>query len=285
MGERNEGLRNAGLPPVFVASGGAGASGEQLIYTVLAQFTEAEVPVIRVPHIRREKQVKDVVAQAAATRGTIVHTLVDANLRCMLIRLAQERDVVAIDLMGPVLSQLSSVLGQQPLGQPGRYRQLREGYFKRVEAIEFAVRHDDGRNLHELHLAEIVLVGVSRLGKTPLSVYLSMLGWKVANIPLFIEAPPPSDLFEIDPRRVVGLTIDPDSLVFHRRLRGRRIGMEGRTSYTSAEDVKKDVMAARQLCRHHQFPLVNVTGKPIEESANQVIEIVTQRLSDDQGQK
>lgn len=149
--------------------------------TVLAQFHRAEVPVIIVPHVRQVAQVRKVVEEAAGTGGTIVHTLVDVSLRRARIRTARDRNVVAIDLMGRLLSRVAVVLGQEPIGQPGLYRQLRQAYFDRVEAIEFTVGHDDGRNPHEWHPAEIVLVGVSRVGKTPLSMYLSTLGWKVSS--------------------------------------------------------------------------------------------------------
>jgi regulator of PEP synthase PpsR (kinase-PPPase family) len=213
-----------GIPPIFVVSGGTGASGEQVVRTALAQFRDVEVPVIGVPNGRLAAQLADVVDQAAALGGTIVYTLVDAGLRKHLIQMAHEKNVVAIDLMGQLLGHLAAVLGQEPLGQPGLYRQLRQLYFERVEAIEFTVAHDDGRNIHELDRAEVILVGVSRVGKTPLSIYLSVRGWKVANVPLIPDIPPPPELFQVDPRRVVGLTIQPAQLVAHRGGGGRRAG-------------------------------------------------------------
>jgi regulator of PEP synthase PpsR (kinase-PPPase family) len=266
--------------PVYVVSGGAGASGDQLVRTVLAQFRGAEVPVVTVPHVRRENQLEEVVASAGANRGIIVHTLVDAGLRRTLARAARENDVVAIDLMGPLLSRMTRVLKRRPLGQPGLYRQLREDYFERIEAIEYTVAHDDGRSPQELDRAEIVLVGVSRVGKTPLSMYLSVLGWKVANVPLVRDVPPPEPLFRVDRRRVVGLAVDPDQLVIHRRVRGRRMGIGAKTPYSDVAELREELEAAFRICRKHGFVVVDVTDKPIEESATEVVALVTRQLGE-----
>ncbi len=264
-------------PPIYIISGGRGASGEQVVRTALAQFQDASVPVTIVPHIYEVAQLTDAVVQAATTGGIIVHTLVDAELRQALIRLARQHNVEAIDLMGHLLSRLSAILGQTPLGQPGLYRQLREAYFERVEAIEFAVAHDDGRNPHELHLAEIVLVGVSRTGKTPLSMYLSVQGWKVANVPLISSIEPPNELFQIDPGRVVGLTIEPGQLVAHRRWRQRHLGIQQDMAYATPTDIAEEVAAARAVCQRGGFAMLNVTDRPIEESAQEVIALITRR--------
>ena len=269
-----------GSSPIFIVSGGEGSSGEQLVHTALAQFQEADTPTIIVPHVRRKKQITEVVDRAARTGGTIVHTLVDAEMRRALIQQARASNVVAIDLMGRLLSRLSSVLKQRPVGRPGLYRQLHEEYFDRVEAVDFTVAHDDGRRPHELHQAEIVLIGVSRVGKTPLSMYLALLGWKVANIPLVPEVPPPEQLFTIDHRRVIGLTIAPAQLMAHRRLRIQRMKVREQTAYTRATELHQEEEEARRLCRRHHFALVEVTDKPIEESADEVITLINRRLEE-----
>ena len=265
-------------PPLFVVSGGAGASGAQLIRTALAQFQDPGVELIILPHVRRAEQVQEAVERAASSGGTIVHTLVDADLRRVLIDQARAHHTVAIDLMGRVLTRLSSILEQRPVEQPGLYRQLHEEYFERVEAMEFTVAHDDGRNPHELDQADIVLVGVSRVGKTPLSMYLALLGWKVANIPLVPGLPPPEKLFTVDRRRVVGLTISGAQLAIHRQLRTRRLQVREQTAYTDVDELRAEQIMARQLCHRHRFTLIDVTDKPIEESADEVITVVTRQL-------
>jgi regulator of PEP synthase PpsR (kinase-PPPase family) len=265
-------------PPIYIVSGGVGASGEQLVNTVLAQFPDSEVPVITVAHVRHLEQIEEVVSQAATSGGSVVHTLVDDHLRVTLTRLAQEWGVVSIDLMGGLLSRLSQVLGQQPAGQPGLYRQLHRAYFERVSAIEFAMAHDDGKDPGGWPQAEIVLVGVSRVGKTPLSMYLSVLGWKVANVPLVPGLPAPLGLFELNRRRVIGLNIEPGQLLVHRRQRQRRLGAPGPSAYTDPTKIHEEVEAARRLFRRGGFAVINVTDKPIESSADEIIARVTRRL-------
>jgi regulator of PEP synthase PpsR (kinase-PPPase family) len=136
------------------------------VQTVLAQFSDIEVPVIRVSHVRQIEQIESIVEKVAAKGGTIVHTLVDSNLRKTLTKLGRQHKVETIDLMGSLLNRLTDVLGQKPVGQPGLYRQLHQVYFDRVEAIEFGMAHDDGQKPQDLPKAEIVLIGVSRLGAT-----------------------------------------------------------------------------------------------------------------------
>lgn len=268
----------ADVPPILVVSGGRGVSGEQLLRTALAQFSNREVPVEIVGNVSTEAQLQAAVERAERTGGSIVHTLVDADLRQKMIVLARERNVTAIDLIGGLMLHLTNLLSQEPIGRPGLYRQIRETYFKRIEAIEFTVDHDDGRKAHELDRAEIVLVGVSRVGKTPLSIYLGTRGWKVANVPLVSGLEPPEQLFTIDPRRVVGLTIDPQYLQSFRDQRQQKLGLRSGSSYTDLDALYEEVRYAERVCQRGGFPLVDITERSIEENADEVIAHVTRRL-------
>jgi [pyruvate, water dikinase]-phosphate phosphotransferase / [pyruvate, water dikinase] kinase len=258
-------------PPLIVVSGGTGTSGEQVVNTVLAQFQEVEVPVIVVSSVRQSTQIEAVVAQAEATGGTIVHTMVDAALRRQLISLAERRGVVALDLMGPLLDRLATVLGQAPLGRPGFYRQLHSTYFERVAAIEYAMAHDDGLNRQEWPKADVLLIGVSRTGKTPLSIYLSVLGWKAANMPIVPQIPIPPELYRLDPARVIGLTIDIERLLSFRRQRTRIMGISAESDYARPADVARELAFAREVCQRGGFHVINVTDKPVEASADEVL--------------
>jgi regulator of PEP synthase PpsR (kinase-PPPase family) len=270
---------NSTSPPIYIVSGGAGASGEQLVHTVLAQFPNNRVPVIIVGHVRQVEQIDNVVNQAKNCTGTIAHTLVDANLRQYLIDQAQEQGVRAIDLMGPLLSHLADILGREPLGHPGLYRQLHKDYFDRVAAIEYSMAHDDGKDPSGWSQAEILLVGVSRTGKTPLSLYLSVLGWKVANLPLIPDIPPPSALFQLDPRQVVGLTIEPGQLLLHRQHRQMRLGTLGPSPYVDPAAIFEEIETAFKLFRKNGFAVVDVTDKPIESIADEIMRLAI-RASD-----
>lgn len=270
--------QKANLPPIYLVSGGTGASGEQLVHTVLAQFPDCQIQVFTLPRVRHEEQIEEVVAKAESTGGTIVHTMVDTRLRRALTQQAQEQDVACIDLMGDLLSRLTEVLEQEPIGRPGLYRQLHHAYFERVGAIEFAMAHDDGKNRDGWPQAEILLTGVSRVGKTPLSMYLSVLGWKVANLPLVLNISPPSELFQLDHRRVIGLTMDPGQLVIHRQQRQRRLGAPGPTAYIDPAAIYEELEAAQQVFQRGRFTVVDITDKPIETSADEIIERVTRQL-------
>lgn len=265
---------------VFVISGGEGSSGERIARTALAQFQNPEAVVQISAHVRTTEQLKEVMAQAAATPHCIVlHTLVNASLREELVHLAARDQIAAIDLMGSLLEQLARHLGQEPLGMPGLYHKMREQDLKRIEAIEFTIEHDDGKRVQDIAQAEIVLCGVSRVGKTPLSIYLSTQGWKVTNIPLVKGVEPPPALFKLDRARVVGLTIEAGQLISYRRTRGQLLGRMRLDTYTEPEQVAADLEFARSIFKRGGFAIVNTTDKPIEESAQEIIRCVTRATS------
>ncbi|MCE5274360.1 MAG: kinase/pyrophosphorylase [Deltaproteobacteria bacterium] len=276
--DRGQDSKGACATPVYIVSGGMGASGRQLVNTVLAQFPGATIPVVMVPHVSTQVQIEEALARAAKSGGTIVHTLVNVRLREAMNRLAKERGVPAVDLMGGLIGRLSSLLGMEPAGRPGMYRRLNRQYFERIEAIEYAIAHDDGQDIGELSRAEIVLVGVSRLGKTPLAMYLAMLGWKTANVPFISGQSVPPGLEGIDRGRVIGLTIEAERLVLHRKQRYGRLGMKGQARYTNLKDVFDEAEQALQFFRKKGYAVIDVTDKPLETSADEVVEIITSRF-------
>lgn len=262
-------------PPIFIVSGGTGASGEQVVNTVLAQFPDTRVPVLTIRNVRHAEQLQNVVAQAEEQGGAIVHTLVETGLRQKLASLAHERGVVAIDLMGALLERLTSVLGQPPVEKPGLYRQHNRPYFERIEAIEYALKHDDGQNRAGWPAADVVLVGVSRSGKTPLSIYLSVLGWKAANFPVVPEIPIPDELYQLDPKRVVGLKIDLDRLLTFRRRRIGQLGIPAQSAYTDPSRLEEELDLAYSVFKKGGFFTIDVTDKTVELSADEIIKWIS----------
>jgi regulator of PEP synthase PpsR (kinase-PPPase family) len=262
--------REMGDAPVYVVSGGAGASGQQLARTLLAQFPGHAVQVIVVPKISGREQLVEVVEQARSTSGTIVHTLVDETLRESLTSLADARGVVAIDLAGPLLSRLAATLGRPPVGRPGLFRELQRPYFERMEAIEFAITHDDGANPQDWPIADVVLVGISRTGKSPLAVYLSTRGWRVANVPLVFGLPAPEALFALDPQRVMGLTVRRDRLLALRRRRSRHLGLAASRRYADPQSLADEMRMADEVFRRGGFHVVDVTEHSIEATALEI---------------
>lgn len=263
---------------IIVVSGGVGSSGEQLVRTVMAQFPAGELELIVLPHVHYESQVQEAISRAKALNATLVHTMVEPGLRRRLTDLCREAGVYVLDLMGDLIGHLEAVSGVQAVGQPGLYRKLNKDYFERVAAIEYAMAHDDGRHVETWPQADILLLGVSRTGKTPLALLLSVLGWKTANYPFVIEIEPPEALLKLDPGRVIGLTIEPGQLILLRRERQRRIGVAGTGSYTDPEMVFQEIEAAQEFCNRHGFSLLDVTDKPLETTADEVIRLITSRF-------
>ncbi|MBE0699300.1 MAG: kinase/pyrophosphorylase [Anaerolineaceae bacterium] len=258
-------------PTIYIVSGGVGASGEQLVHTVLAQFPEDAVRVITVGNVRQPEQIGQVIEQAKGTDGLIVCTLVDPLLQDYLMRETSRLQVRVIDLMGPLSEWIALKTGIAPRGEPGLYRQLHRDYFDRVAAIDFSMAHDDGKNPDGWSQAEAMLVGVSRVGKTPLSLYLAVLGWKVANYPFVPQITLPERLFTLDPARVFGLTIEPGQLLQFRQRRQRQLGAPGPSQYVDPPAVYAEIEAALKVFRRGRFTIVDMTDKTIEQGADEII--------------
>ena len=261
-------------PTIYILSGGVGASGEQLVATVLAQFPKDPVRTVTLGNVRTLEQVSRALEQARSEGALVVYTLVDASIRAHLAAEARAQGITAVDLMGPLIDWLSTTLDQTPLQQPGRYRQIHNDYFHRVTAIEYTLAHDDGKNKTGWPMADAVLVGVSRSGKTPLSVYLAVLGWKIANIPLTPPVEPAPELFELDPGKVIGLVMDPQQMLIFRMQRQARLGVSGGSAYTDLESIEDELRYARRVYRQGGFTLLNMTDKTIEQAADEILKRV-----------
>jgi regulator of PEP synthase PpsR (kinase-PPPase family) len=260
---------------IFIVSDGIGTTAQAAVEAALVQFPGAAIDVRRYPGVRTREQVLEIVEEAARLDGIIVHTIVIVEIRRLLLRECRQRLIDHVDLIGPLLGQLSQKVGMRPLLRPGVARGIDAEYFHRVDAIQYTVRHDDGQGLDTLDDADIVLVGVSRTSKTPLSVYLSLSGWKVANVPIVLGVPPPRQLEEIDQRKIVGLVIDRDELVRIRQHRVQALGGSLEGAYVDSEKVAEELAYFRRIARRgYPWPLVNITGKSIEETAKEVVSVI-----------
>ncbi|KOH43392.1 pyruvate, water dikinase regulatory protein [Sunxiuqinia dokdonensis] len=273
----NSGKKEKGKP-IYVVSGGKGLAGNNMVQSVLIQYPNNNVPVTIVPDVSDEKKLEEVVLRAKKEDGLITHTMVNSDLRKALIGLAKKHKVKQIDFMGKLADYLDQELGIASLKSPGLFREINQRYFDRIEAIEFTLNHDDGMSPERLHKAEIVLCGVSRSGKTPLSVYLAMYGWKVANVPLVDGIKPPQELFEIDPQRVFGLHIGIQHLIAHRIKRLKSLPRHDSSNYTDEQKVKREIRNASFIFRKGGFTVVHVSNKPVESTANEILNIMTERF-------
>lgn len=263
---------------IYVVSGGKGLAGNNMVNSLLIQYPNNNVPVIIVPDMVEEKQLFDLVARAKKEEALITHTMVNRHLRDFLKKTCEEQGVRNIDFMGELADYLDEKLHIPSLQTPGLYREINQQYFDRIEAIEFTLRHDDGMQAEKLHKAEIILTGVSRSGKTPLSVYLAMYGWKVANIPLVYGIDPPKELFEVDPMRVFGLSITPGQLISHRMKRLRSINNTENTDYVDERMVMQEIRNANFIFEKGGFTIINTSNKPVETSANEIINTLANRF-------
>ena len=269
---------NEKTPPIYVVSGGKGLAGDTVVQSVLIQFPNNKVPVIIVPDVLTQAKMDDVISMVLQTNGVIVHTMVDPDARKMLINSCAKSGVRHIDLAGDLSDYLSNLLNTKPISQPGLYRLSNIAYFRRVEAIDFTLKVDDGQNPEKIVHADIVLTGVSRTGKTPLSVYLAMFGWKVANVPIVLGIDPPDSLFKADPRRVFGLNISPVYLIAQRANRVKSLHMGEDTDYINKRKVAEELEYARRIFDRGGFTEIQITNKPIESSANEILTILTSRF-------
>lgn len=266
---------------IFIVSDATGETAEKVVRAALLQFAQYAhgIDLRVIPHLRHEHDVHSVIAEARAAQALVVSTLVRASERELLGSKCEAAGVQCVDSIGTLLGTLASFFGVEPRGVPGLLHTVSDSYFQRMEAIEFTVHSDDGRNPEVLHRADIVLCGVSRTSKTPLSIYLAQKGYRVANVPLVLDLPPPSELYDLPPERVFALTIQPDALLQIRRERLARLRMTPDTSYGQRDYILREIYAARDLYAHHpEWPVIDITGKAIEETAADILRIYHQRV-------
>ena len=259
-------------PELIVISDGTGETAVAAVRAAATQFLET-FRVRTFGETRHESQVRRVMDRAAEDGALVVFTVVDESTTRLIRELALERGVPAVDLLGPLISALANHFKLSPQLRPGILHGFSEDYFRRVDAVEFAVRHDDGANLHTLFQADLVLAGVSRTSKTPLSMYLAQRGYKTGNVPIVPGIDPPRELLEIDRKKVIGLISEPDALLEIRRARIRQLRASPYLAYAEAGAVSDELTRARALYRSQGWRVVDVTRKAVEEAAARILEI------------
>ncbi|MEN6559491.1 MAG: pyruvate, water dikinase regulatory protein [Acidobacteriota bacterium] len=258
---------------IFVVSDGTGRTAERALSAALVQFPGAQVDIVVRPNVRTARKARRVVTEAARAGGFIVHTIVTDAVREAVVNAGRAGNVETIDLMGPLIARLTATLAESPSEKPGLFSQLNKSYFRRIESVDFAFRHDDGQRIEDLRKAELILLGVSRTFKTPLSVYLAFKGWFVANVPFVMHQEPPAVLARIAANKVFCLDTNARQLAELRRVRDEYL-KGAANAYADPELVRIELMQARQFyARHPGWAVVNVTSKPIEEIAAEILAI------------
>ncbi len=262
---------------VYILSDSVGETAEFVAKAAASQYNGMSVQLRRVPYVTDEETIREAVEEASADKAIIIYTMVIPELRQKVASYAAKLRVPHVDIMGPVMEAFGTIMTNKPRLEPGLVRKLDAQYFRRGEAIEFAVKYDDGKDPRGLALAELVLIGVSRTSKTPLSMYLAHKQIKVANVPLVPEVQPPEELFQLPKGKVVGLTISPNQLYEIRRERLLALGLRHESSYASMERILQELEFSEEIIKRLGCPVFDVTSKAVEETAGKLLELLRRR--------
>ncbi|WP_207903281.1 pyruvate, water dikinase regulatory protein [Hazenella coriacea] len=260
-------------PIVYVVSDSVGETAEFVVRAASSQFNGENIEVRRIPYVMDRDTIVETVQAAKEENALIVFTLVVPELQRLIKKEANLKGVPYVDIMGPMIDGLAGLFQKDPRYEPGLLHKLDDDYFKKVEAIEFAVKYDDGRDPRGLLSADVVLIGVSRTSKTPLSMYLAHKRLKVANVPLVPEVDPPDELYLIPASKCVGLTIDPNQLNNIRRERLKSLGLLSGANYANLERILEELEYAEKVIRRVGCPLIDVSNKAVEETANIILDM------------
>ncbi len=263
---------------IDVLSDSTGETAEKVVRAALLQFPQSGAQIRLQTRIRTKEAALPVLERASREKALLVFTVVSPELREFIHAMTAELKIEAIDVIGSLIGKLGTFLDREPINLPSSMLPLSDEYFRRIEAMEFAVKSDDGKEPRNFKKADLVLVGVSRTSKTPLSTLLAQRGLKVANHPLVLGVQPPLELLEAPQDRIVALTIGIDQLCEIRQARLRHLGMPAETNYALREHVRQELEFANALFRAHpEWPVVDVTGRAIEETAVIILESLKER--------
>jgi regulator of PEP synthase PpsR (kinase-PPPase family) len=263
---------------VDVLSDSTGETAERAVRAAILQFPHSGARLRVHTRVRTKEAARSILTAAGRDGALVVFTVVSPELREFIHQQSHDLKIEALDLIGSLIGKLGTFLERQPINMPSSMMPLSDEYFRRIEAVEFTVKSDDGKEPRNFKKADIVLVGVSRTSKTPLSTLLAQRGFKVANLPLVLGVAIPLELEEAPRERVVGLTIDVDTLVEIRRARLKQLGMPGNANYGLREQVQEELNYARRLFSEHpEWPVIDVTGRAIEETAVIILESLKER--------
>lgn len=261
------------------------ATGETINSVARACLAQFEDDVEPIEHhwslIRTGRQMAKVLDGIRDTPGLVLFTLVNEELRIALQEGCRKLQVTCIPVLDPVIGALAAFLGRQSRGLPGRQHELDAEYFARIDAMSFALAHDDGQSSWDYNDADVILVGVSRTSKTPTCIYLANRGIKAANVPIVPDCPVPPELMTAKRPLIIGLTKDPNQLIQVRRHRLRLLSQDEETDYVDPERVKKEVLQARRLCGEHGWPIIDVSRRSIEETAATILQMLSAHRNGD----
>jgi len=261
-------------PTIYIISDSTGETVQNVVNAAVSQFDSDNIKLKLFAHVESTKDIKGIIDKINKEKNFIVYTIVKPELRSFLKEESQRKSIFSFDILGPLIENIERISGIVPKLKPGIIRKIDKQYFKRMEAMEFTVKYDACQGELDLSQADLVILGVSRTSKTPLSMYLAHKGIKVANIILDFEVEPPVSIYNLPKEKIVGLTIEPDNLIEIRTKRLKTLGLSDKSIYTDKERVLKEINYAENIYKKIGCPVIDITNKAIEDIATQILKIM-----------
>src|SRR6056297_1828140 len=268
-------MENLDKTEIVVVSDSIGETAEMVAQAARIQFNGLVEKIKKFSFVIEKEHIDEVIEYCKGRNCLIVYTIVIKDKKDYLNKKAEECNLKAVDVLGPLIQPLSELTGRRPKREAGLNRQLTSYYFEKVEAIEFAVKYDDGKDPRGFKKADIVLLGISRTSKTPLSMYFAYKNIRVANLPLVPEVEPPKEIYEIKKKKIFGLTNDPRTLNEIRKERLRDMGIKDNSNYADMNRIIEELDYADKIFKRLKCPVINVANKAIEETANIILSILS----------
>ncbi|WP_278681593.1 pyruvate, water dikinase regulatory protein [Paraclostridium bifermentans] len=260
---------------IYVISDSVGETAQQVTKAAISQFQlKDDYEIRRFPYVVEVNFLEEILKSAKEENAIVIYTLVENELLTFTEDYCSKENLSCVDLMTPILKQIASKIGVKPRREPGIIRKLDESYFKRVEAIEFAVKYDDGKDPRGILQADIILLGISRTSKTPLSMYLANKNIKVTNVPLVPEIPIPKEVFEINQKKIIGLTNTPEKLNQIRQERLKALGLSSNANYAKFDRILQELDYSDKIMKKVGCPVIDVSSKAIEETAGIIMDVM-----------
>jgi regulator of PEP synthase PpsR (kinase-PPPase family) len=261
------------LSTVYIVSDGRGQTCAAVLQAALVQFQGQRHAIVHESNVRTTERIEEIVLAASRSHGVVFYTLVAEETRRAMRQIAASHAVPVVDVLGPALSALHDLFKRDPKAEPGLLYASEREDFDRHEAIDYTLKHDDGRRPDGLGLADVVLVGVSRAAKSSTCFYLAYEGVKAANIPLVPDVPPPAELVALPKERVIGLWVNPSRLIAMREARARHLGVAKASAYTDFEAVKLELRAVHRQMSDHEWRTIDASYLAVEEIAREVMRL------------
>ncbi|WP_138159273.1 pyruvate, water dikinase regulatory protein [Peptoniphilus catoniae] len=264
---------------IYVISDSIGETGELIAQAAVRQFETDNFEIKRYPYHNTIDHIEPILKEAAKyEKSLIIYTNVVLETSEFIKEESKKLNLKVVDVMRDPMMRIEEILGYPPLREPGLIRRLDENYFKKVEAIEFAVKYDDGKDPRGAKKADICLIGISRTSKTPLSMYLANKLYKVANIPLVPEVPVPKEVYEKDSHRIIGLTCNPEKLISIREERLKSLGLSGNAKYANLDRIKEELSYSKQIMEELGCIVIDVSDRAMEETAGIIIDYIEKNI-------